>query len=76
MDSSKITGHGRPENTTYDRARHEKMRLKPMAYGLFHANRTFATAICEGCGNEIENPVRFHNKKPYHKECYALIGEL
>lgn len=52
------------------------MRLRPMAYGQFHTNRTMEVTVCEGCGNEVENPVRFHNKKPYHKECYARIGEL
>jgi hypothetical protein len=71
MDSSTLTGHGRPENTSYDRSRHEKMRLKPMGYGYFHINRTLAEpTICEGCGNEVSNPVRFINKKPYHKECF------
>lgn len=74
MDSSALTGRGRPENTDYDRNRHAKMRLRPISYGFFAINRSIPKApVCEGCGAEVENPVRFHNKKPYHKECYNKL---
>jgi hypothetical protein len=74
MDSSQVTGAHKPENTAYDKARHAKMRLKPIGYGYFHINRSeIEPPICEGCKQEVENPVRFHNRKPYHVECYKLI---
>jgi hypothetical protein len=74
MDTSALTGGYRPENTAYDRARHAKMKLRPIGYGYFHINRSeIETPKCEGCGAEVENPVRFHNRRPYHVECYRLI---
>lgn len=75
MDSSEITGYGRPENTNYDRARHGSMKLKPIGYGYFHTNRTIDKVFCELCKNEVENPVRFINKRPYHKECFDKVCE-
>ena len=74
MDSSQVTGAGKPEPTAYDRARHGKMRLRPIGYGYFHINRSeIPAAICGKCGAEVENPVRFHNKIPYHVECYKIL---
>ena len=74
MDSrSIITGHGKPESTAYDQARHAKMNLKPIGYGYHHVNRTLSgLPVCEGFGNEIEhNPVKYSiNKRLYHKECF------
>ena len=73
MDSSQVTGAGKPEPTAYDRARHGKMRLRPIGYGYFHINRTKEEVLCGKCGAEVENPVRFHNGIPYHKECYSTL---
>lgn len=70
MNHQQMTGYGLPENTKYDRERHAKMRLRPIGYGYFMVNRTIDTPICEACGEEVENPVRFINKRPYHKECF------
>lgn len=67
----KITGAGRPEPTTYDKVRHESMKLRPIGYGYFHVNRSFSTVTCNGCGNEINGLVGYYiNKKPYHRECF------
>lgn len=75
MDASAITGHGKPENTSYDRARHAKMRLRPIAYGHFMVNRILQeTPLCEGCKLEIEKPTYFINKRPYHEECFLNAG--
>lgn len=73
MDSSKITGAGRPEPTNYDRQRHAKMNLRPIGYGFFPVNRTIDPILCGKCFNEIQNPTRFHNGKPYHVECYRTL---
>lgn len=74
MDHSNVTGYAKPEPTAYDRNRHSKMRLRPIGYGYFHVNRSeIEVPVCEGCGAEVENPVRFHNHKPYHIECYRLL---
>lgn len=76
MDHQRMTGYGKPENTQYDRDRHAKMKLRPIGYGYFLTNRTIDVPICAACQQEVENPVRFHNRKPYHKECYSAIGSL
>ena len=75
MDSrSLISGHGRPEPTAYDRARHSKMKLRSINYGYHHVNRSkLEVPVCEGCGNEINEhtTVKYSiNKRPYHKECF------
>lgn len=69
----KITGAGNPEPTTYDRVRHESMKLRPIGYGFFPVNRTIDIPICGLCKQECPNPVRFHNGKPYHQECYKTL---
>jgi len=74
MDTSEVTWHGRPEPTQYDRDRHAKMKLRPIGYGYFSVNRSLPEALlCELCKQEVENPVRFINKKPYHRECYLKV---
>lgn len=51
MDTDKIVRGGGPENTAYDRMRHESMKLKPM--GMYGIPKSFLDSskmtCCEKC---------------------------
>ena len=50
----KVIRGGGPENTLYDRQRHERMRLRPMGmYGILKSMSASQTGICSFCGLEI-----------------------
>ena len=64
---------GGPENTHYDRVRHEKMSLRPMRYGFFRvAKEATLPDVCEKCHKEIYGQKLNVNGKLYHYNgCYT-----
>ena len=60
-----------PENTKYDKRRHEEMRLKPIRYGFFKvAKEEIEPLVCSICINDINGESVIIDKKPFHPKCY------
>jgi len=60
-----------PENTAFDKRRHEEMRLKPLGYGYHRVPGGPKIPIhCEKCGLEINGQRVLINNRIYHYECF------
>lgn len=60
---------GGPENSKFDRRRHEKMKLRPIGtYGqAFIGLKALPTnVICKSCGREINGPHLIISGEAYH----------
>ena len=67
--TDRISRAGGPENSKYDRRRHEQMRLRPIGtYGqMFIGLKALPSSVtCKTCGRGINGPHLIINGETYH----------
>jgi hypothetical protein len=76
MGSRSVSRGSGPENSTYDKQRHESMRLRQ--FGLYGVVKSFPSAEvsefrCETCYEKINSPHIIISGRHFHKGCFKCV---